>query len=51
MAAYVAGEGFVAGVPLQVCFQDLGTGEALPTLLAGVTFLSTVHQLVAFQRR
>lgn len=49
--AHVTGEHFVAGVQLQVSLQDLGAGEALSALVAGVIFLPAVGQLVAFQRR
>lgn len=48
-AAHIAGERFVWAMELQVSFQDLCVGEALPTLLAGVSSLPAVHQLVAFQ--
>lgn len=47
-AAHVAGEGFAASVQLQVSLQDLGAGEALPALLAGVSFPPAVRQLVTF---
>lgn len=47
--AHVTGERLAAGVQKQVSLQDLGAGEGLLALVAGVRFPPAVCQRVASQ--
>lgn len=47
--AHFTAEWLIAGMQLQVSLENVATGEALPTRVAGVHSLLTVGQQVALQ--